>query len=198
MPLMNLFEPLFLLLALVTAVTLLSALVLAVFGSWRRSLAILRRLAIGAAVYFAIVIAVSAIVRPRKYHLHEPQCFDDWCITIDDALRHPSPPGPGGSLMVSLRLTSRARRVAMGEKDTVVYVVDGEGHRYDPLRDPTAFPLDGKLQPGQSVTTLRYFDVPDDGRKLGVVYTREGGFPIGWFIITEGGWFQKPPVVWVS
>jgi hypothetical protein len=30
------------------------------------------------------------------------------------------------------------------------------------------------------------------------VYTHEGGFPIGWFIISEGGWFQKPPIVWLN
>lgn len=51
------------------------------------------------------------------------------------------------------------------------------------------------LQPGQSVTTFRYYTVPDDGRKLGLVFTHDGGFPFGWLVISEGGWFQKPPVV---
>ncbi len=51
------------------------------------------------------------------------------------------------------------------------------------------------LQPGESITTARQFDVPRDTPNLGLIYTHEGGFPIGWFIITEGGWFQKPPVV---
>ena len=86
----------------------------------------------------------------------------------------------------------------MGEKGTVAYVVDQEGHRYDALRDATAFPFDGILQPGESVTTFRYFEIPDDGRKLGLVYRHEGGFPINWLIISEGGWFQKPLVVWLD
>ncbi|MGH9408497.1 MAG: hypothetical protein ACRD1V_03505 [Vicinamibacterales bacterium] len=198
MPLMNLFEPLFLLLALVTAGTLVAALVVAVFGDWRRALRLLRRLAIGAAIYFGIVIVVSLVVRPPDYQLHELRCFDDWCITVNGALRHPSPPLAGSNFVVLLRLTSRAKRVPMGEKDAVVYVVDEDGHRYDPLHDQTGFPLDGTLQPGQSVPTFRYFTIPDDGRKLGLVYTHEGGFPINWLIISEGGWFQKPPVVWLN
>jgi hypothetical protein len=43
--------------------------------------------------------------------------------------------------------------------------------------------------------TTRHFDVSRDAKDLGLIYTHEGGFPIGWLIITEGGWFQKPPVV---
>ncbi|HEY3886529.1 MAG TPA: hypothetical protein VGL62_15055 [Vicinamibacterales bacterium] len=192
MPLMNIFEPLFLLLALVTGVTVIAALLCAVFGASRRALRLLRRLAIGAAVYFAIVIIASLVVTPRQFTLHELRCFDDWCITVSGAQRHPSPPVAGSNFVVSLRLTNRARRVPMDEKDTVAYVVDAQAHRYDSLPDATAFPFDGILQPGESVTTFRYFNIPDDGRKLGLVFTHEGGFPIGWLIISEGGWFQKP------
>lgn len=198
MPLMTIFEPIFLVLALVAVGTLLTAAILALSGAWRRALRILRRLAIGIAVYLAVVILVSLFVPPRPYQLHELRCFDDWCITINGALRHPSPTFPGSNIMVSLRLTNRARGTAMGEKGTVVYLVDEDGHRYDPLHDPAAFPFEEKLQAGQSVTTFRYFDVPDDGRRLGVVYTHEGGFPIGWLIVGEGGWFQRPLVVWLN
>jgi hypothetical protein len=198
MPLMNVFEPLFLLLALVAIGTIVAALVFAIFGAWRRAARVLTRLAIGAAMYFGIVIVVSLVIRPREYQLHEPHCFDDWCITVNGALRHPSPPFQDSNYMLSLTLTNRARRVPMGEKGTVAYIVDEEGHRYDALHDPAAFPFDGILEPGQSVTSFRYFNVPDDGRKLGLVYTHQGGFPIWWLIIGEGGWFQKPTVVWLS
>lgn len=198
MPLMNLFEPLFLLLAVIAIGTVLTAVVMSVFGAWRRAGRILRRLAICAAVYFGIAIIVSAVVRPRQYSVDEPRCFDDWCITVNGALVHPPSPVAGSNFMVSLRLTSRAKRRPMGEKGAVGYVVDEDGRRYDPLHDAAAFPFDGILQPGQSVTTFRYFNIPDDGRKLGFVYTHEGGFPINWLIISEGGWFQKPIVVWLN
>jgi hypothetical protein len=195
---MNIFDLLFLALALVACGTVLTALVFAVFGAWRRALRILWRLAIGAATYLAVVVAVSLVIRPRQYGLHEPRCFDDWCITVNGALTHPSPPLPGSNFMVSMRLTNRARRAPMGEKGTVAYVVDEAGRRYDPLRDAAAFPFDAILQPGQSVTTFRYFTVPDDGRRLGLVYTHEGGFPIEWLIIGGDGWFRKPSAVWLN
>ena len=87
MPMMNIFEPLFLLLVLVTIITLVTAAVLALSGKLARAGRNLRRLAIGAAVYFAVVMAVS-ILSPRKvYHLGDTQCFDDWCIAVVDAKR---------------------------------------------------------------------------------------------------------------
>jgi len=198
MPLMNVFEPLFLLLAILAVGTLITVLGLAAVGRWRRALRILRRLAIGAVLYLAVVILVSLLVQPSQYQLHEPRCFDDWCITVNGALRHPSPPFQGSNLLVSMRLTNRARGTAMGEKGTVVYLVDEQGDRFDPLHDPTAFPFEERLPPGGSVTTFRHFNVPDDGRRVGLVYRHEGGFPIEWLVIGEGGWFQQPPIVWLN
>jgi hypothetical protein len=193
MPLMNLFEPLFLILVLVTLATVLTAVVCAVRGQIGRAGRILRRLLIGAAVYFAVVIAVSIVSPRRVYAVSDPQCFDDWCITVVAAQWTEAP--PAGRYEVTLRLSSRAQRVPMGEKGTVVYLTDAAGRRYDPLPDATDVPLDTILQPGQSVNATRRFDVPRDAANLGLVYTHEGGFPIGWLIITEGGWFQKPPIV---
>ena len=193
MPLMNLFEPLFLLLVLVTVSTVITAAVFALSGQVGRAGRIVRRWLIGAAVYFAVVIAVSIVSPQRVYAVMDPQCFDDWCITVVGSRWTAAP--PGGRYEVTLRLSSRAQRVPMGEQGTVVYVTDAAGRRYDPLPDSTEVPLDTVLQPGQSVIATRRFDVPQDATNLGLVYTHEGGFPIGWLIITEGGWFQKPPIV---
>src|SRR5579864_2605910 len=190
---MNLFEPLFLLLVLVTVATAITAAAFAVRGQIRRAGRIGRRWLIGAAAYFAVVIAVSIVSPQRVYAVMDPQCFDDWCITVVGARWMEAP--PGGRYEVTLRLSSRAQRVPMGEKGTVVYLTDASGRRYDPLADPTDVPLDTILQPGQSVIATRRFDVPREATNLGLVYTHKGGFPIGWLIITEGGWFQKPPIV---
>ena len=193
MPLMNIAEPLFLLLVLVTVITLVSAAVFAIGGKVARAGRILRGLGIGLAAYFAVVIAVSILSPRRVYHLGDTQCFDDWCIAVVDAQRTVKPATT--RYEVSLRLSNRARRVPMGEKGTVLYLTDARGRRYDPLPDPSAVPLDTMLQPGESVNAKRRFDVPLDAQDLGLTYTHEGGFPIGWFIIGEGGWFQKPPIV---
>jgi hypothetical protein len=193
MPLMNLFEPLFLLLALVTVITLVTATAFGVGGRWARAGRILRRLGIGAAVYFAVVIAVSIVSPRRVYRVGDTQCFDDWCIAVVEAHRAAAP--ADAAYEVVLRLSNRAKGVPMGEKGTVVYLTDARGRRFDPLPDPAAVPLDTRLQPGESVIAIRRFDVPRDAQALGLVYTHEGGFPIGWLVISEGGWFQQPPIV---
>jgi hypothetical protein len=193
MPLVNVFEPLFLLLVLVTVVTLVVAAMLAARGNLKRAGRVLRRLGIGAAVYFAVVIVVSILSSRRVYRVGDTQCFDDWCIAVMETRRTETP--PTNRYEISLRLSNRARRVPMGEKGTVVYLTDRSGRRYDPLPDPAAVPLDTILQPGESLEATRRFEVPQEARDLGLTYTHEGGFPIGWLIISEGGWFQQPPIV---
>src|SRR6266568_7679139 len=190
---MNVFEPLFLLLVLVTVITLIAAVGMAISGRFARAVRTLKRLAVGVAAYFAVVVLVSIVSPRRTYRVGDAQCFDDWCITVTDARWTATPPGT--AYEVVLRLSSRARRTPMGEKGTVVYLTDIRGLRYDPLPDQAAVPFDTKLPPGGSVVATRHFDIPRDARGLGLVYTHEGGFPIGWFIISEGGWFQKPPLV---
>lgn len=193
MPLMNVFEPLFLGLLVVAVVTLATALGLAMFGRFARALRILGRLGVGAAVYFAVVIAVSIFNPQKLYRIGETQCFDDWCIAVTGAGWTGTP--PGDSLEVGLRISNRARRVPMGEVGTTVYVIDANGRRYDPVSDPGDVRLDTVLPPGESRDASRRFTVPPATPHLSLIYTHQGGFPIGWFIITEGGWFQKLPAV---
>jgi hypothetical protein len=193
MPLMNVFEPLFLLLVVVTLGTLAAAASWAMRGNFARAGRMLRRLGIGAALYFAVAITVSIVSPRRTYHVGDNQCFDDWCIAVVDAQRTELPQAI--QYDVRLRLSNRARRVPMGEKGTVVYLVDRQGRRYDPLPDPTDVPVAAMLQPGQSLDATRRFDVARDAQDVGLIYTHEGGFPIGWLIIGEGGWFGQPPIV---
>ena len=189
---MSVFEPLFLLLVLVTGFTLVTALAFLVRGKFARAVRIGRRLAVGATIYFAVVIAVSLVTTRREFRVGDTQCFDDWCIAVVEAHRAESPPA---GYDVTLRLSNRARRMPMGEKGTVVYLTDAQGRRYDPLPDEAMVPFDTQLQPGTSVIARRRFDVARDARDVGLVYTHEGGFPIGWLIVGEGGWFSQPPKV---
>lgn len=185
---MNLYEPLFLLLALVTLVTWTTALILAVSGRLRRAGRILRRWSVGAAIYFAVVIVVSAVQTPRDFALGEPQCFDDWCIAVVG--RHSAP--DARSMDVTLRVSNRAKRVPMGERGAAVYLVDAQGRRFAPDPQGSDTPLDTVIGPGESFDASRRFQVPVDATDLAIVYTHDAGFPIGWLIITEGGWFAKP------
>lgn len=193
MPLTSVFEPLFLLLVLVTIGTMLAAAMAAMRGQFPRAGRIARRLAIGAALYFASAIAVSALTPRRTFHVGEAQCYDDWCITVSDAGRAPAPDDTVYD--VTLRFSNRARRMPMGEKGTVVYLEDESGHRFDPVARPGDIPIDTVIPPGGAVAAARRFIVPPEVRIAGLAYNHEGGFPIGWLIISGGGWFARPPIV---
>jgi hypothetical protein len=123
----------------------------------------------------------------------DPRCFDDWCITVENATRRPV----GGRIayLVTLRLSSTARRVSQREKSVAVYLTDDGGRRYNSTPQSADLPFDIQLGPQESVTATRTFEVPPDAQNLGLVITHEGGFPIGWFIIGYESWFHKPALV---
>lgn len=189
---MTLFEPIFLLLALVALITLTLAGVSGLRGQRVRAARLLQRLAIGAGIYLGAVAAASLLMPRQVYEIGDAQCFDDWCIAVEQVQRAPS--ASGVRYDVSLRLSNRARRVPMGERGTVVYLTDSRQRRFDPLPGGCV-PFATQLAPGESVLASRQFDVPADAAEVGLIYTHEGGFPIGWFIVGEGGWFGQPPIV---
>jgi hypothetical protein len=121
------------------------------------------------------------------------RCFDDWCIAVENASRQEAQGGV--TYLVTLRLSSSARRVTQRENNVVVYVADRLGRRYDPAPDPSAVAMNVQLGPQESVTATRSFRVPAEARELGMVIDHEGGFPIGWFILGDETWFHKPTIV---
>lgn len=189
---MTIYDLLFIILFLTSVVTLAVAALAALRGRRPRAMTILRRYAIGAAIYFGIVIIVSLAAPRQLLRLGEPLCFDDWCITVENVERVVSPSEV--NYIASLHLASRARRVAQRENGLVVYLSDTFGHRYDSVSDSTAIPLNVLLQPLESVTTRRIFKVPTGATVSGLVITHESKFPIEWFII-GGGPFRKAPMV---
>lgn len=187
---MTIFEPLFLLLVLAAAIAVISAAVAAVRGRGAAARRTLTRLGIAAAIYMLVVLTVSMATPRPSYRVGDTRCFDDWCIAVTHATR-----ATPTTILVGLRLSSRAKRISQRELGTVVYLTDSAGHRYDPAVDAREIPLDVLLQPGQAIETQRRFVVPSEARGLSLVYTHEGGFPIGFFIIGENEWAHGPPLV---
>src|SRR4051812_35379924 len=144
---MNLFEPLFLLLALTIIITLVTAAVRAGMGQLVRSRRILLRLGIGAGAYFAIVIGVSAASPRRVYQPGDAQCFDDWCITVVSGGWTDAAPV---RYEVALRLSNRARRGPMGEKRTGGYLPDARGRRDGPPAEGGDGGFGKLIPPGQA------------------------------------------------
>ncbi|HTT63946.1 MAG TPA: hypothetical protein VMG35_18975 [Bryobacteraceae bacterium] len=161
---MTVFDLLFLLLVLASLGTFLAAAVAALLGRGARALATLRKWGLGALLYVAIVAAVGFFSPQKVLRPGDPWCFDDWCLTVERVTQAPAP--PQAAYTVTLRIFSRARRVSQRAKGAWIYLIDRGGRRYPPEPDPSAVPLDVRLQPGESVTTARTFKVPADAGSL--------------------------------
>jgi hypothetical protein len=190
---MALFDLPFILLFLAMLASLLWAAGCAVRGQFSRAGRILIRIAACGALYMAIVIVASAILPRRTMNLREPQCFDDYCVSVDAFKRIPQ--SAGVEYSVDLRLANRALRGSEREKNLVMYLTDVRGRRYEPDGDKSSSPYTVLLAPQESVVVSRSFLVPAGAGELGAVVTHEGGFPIRWLIIGYDTWFRKPPVV---
>jgi hypothetical protein len=190
---MSAFDLLFIAVFLATAVTLFSAAVLALRGRGAcRSRAPSEVVHLRRGVSRHVVL--SSVFWPRTVlEVGDRRCFDDWCIAVEKASRQEAQGGV--SYLVTLRLSSSARRVTQRENNVVVYLADQGGHRYDPVPDPSAVAMNVQLGPQESVTATRSFRVPAEARELGLVIDHEGGFPIGWFILGDETWFHKPTIV---
>jgi len=186
---MTIFDLLFILCFLAAVIVLVLTAITAIRGHRDKALAMLRRLGVCIAIYMAIVLATAIVLPQKVYHVGDTQCFDDWCIAAAKFTRDPK------SIEVELRLSSRAKQAPQGEKGTVAYLVDTQGHRYNPDPESVTIPFDTLLQPSESVLATRRFKVSDNVRNLSLIYTHEGGFPIGSLIIGENTWFHGPPVV---
>jgi hypothetical protein len=190
---MTVFDLIFILVFLSTAVTLLVAASLGVSGHRRQAVRILRIVALGWGLYLATVIAGSIFLPRRVLKMGEPRCFDEICIAIDSFQTKPA--GSNASYTVGLALASNARRQSQRENDLVFYLSDTQGNRYDPLGGELTKPSTVLLQPQSSVSIEETFLVPAATNGIGGVIAHEGGFPIRWFIIGEEAWFRKPAIV---
>jgi hypothetical protein len=193
---MSLFDLFFLALALAAAGTLVAALITAARGRWARALTILTRLLICAAVYIGIVYLSAALSKRLVLHVGDPQCNDDWCFAVDNVKR--TPHEDRVAYDVSLRIFSRALRVDMHENGARdVYLVDSAGRRYDPIPRGTEVPLNTLVHAGESIPTMRFFDVPAKARGLGLIVERQGFPGPVCLVIGECDQIHGPPIVYV-
>jgi len=169
---MSIFDLVFLAAALATAGSLLAAAVAAVRGRLAASRRVLRRLALGAGVYLVVLVAVSLFTPGRVLAIGEDNCSDDWCVAVTGV----SPPSGSEdhSLVVTFRLTSRARRVTQREHGVLAYVRDSAGHRIDAQPAAGEAPFDIALGPGDKVETTRHFSLSPDAAPAEIVLTRAG------------------------
>lgn len=195
---MTVFDLVFILVFLSTVVTLAFVLYAVVRGQQEKAGRVLRRLGTLLAAYLGTVVAVSLLTPRRVLGLKEDQCFDDWCVAVEEVRLSPAVgpppllPAKGIFYVVELRVSSRALRRAQSAPDTTVYLLDNQGRTYHPSPEGQrayeadhgeAASLGARLQPGGSFHTVRVFDLPGDARDVGLVVSHGEG--PGWFIIGD-------------
>jgi hypothetical protein len=193
---MSVFDLLFLLAALASAVALVAATFFAVRGPRRRALNILRVYGICVLAYLTVGVATAFLRPQRVMATRDPWCFDDWCLTVEQVSQTTSQQDI--RYRVELRIFSRARRAAQRASGAWIYLIDDQGRRYSPDPDPSAVPLDILLQPHESVTTSRTFRVSADVHGLGLLTGHGGSYcgPMAFLIIGESGClFKKPAMI---
>ncbi len=186
---MRIFDLLFLALLPVLAAWLARAFYLTARNEWdgaRREWVV-----VGSAVaaYMSIVMATSLGTPRRRLPMGEDQCFDDWCVGVERAAK-----ARDGLYIVTLRVSSRAKRARQREWDAGVRLVDGTGRRYEiSAANGRARPLSDELGPGEAFETTRVFDVPGEPEGL-ALQVKHGAWP-GLFIIGgEGSLFHRDTV----
>ena len=194
---MTIFDLLFLALLPALAVWLARAFYWTARDEWGRARRLWLELGAAAAVYLSVVVATSVATPRRRLRMGEDQCFDDWCLAAERVTR------VGGEFYaVTLRVSSRAKRVRQREWDAGVRVVDGRGRRYEvsaagqrafEAANGRARPLSDELGPGDSFETVRVFDAPGEPEGLALEVTHGAG--PGLFIIGgEGSLFHRETV----
>lgn len=153
----------------------------------------MRIFSLAALCYVAIVATAGALAPQRVLHLREPWCFDDWCLSVDQVSRMPSPPDV--EYNVSLRVFSQAQRVSQRAKGAWIYLIDRQGNRYAPEADRSGVPLDVRLSPGESVAASRVFRIPENAGPIRLI-TGHGPAWLPKFIIAdESSLLHKPTFV---
>lgn len=191
----TIFDLIFLLALLMSAVTLVLAAIAGIRGRRARLLGILRTWGIGALIYCACALSVAFFAPQRLIAIGDPWCFDDWCLTVEGVKSAAAERAV--SYRVDMRISSEARRISQRALGAWIYLIDDAGHRYAPDSDPSAIPLDVRLGPGESVTTSRTFRVPAGVTHLGLITGHGGPYcRMGVLIIGSGGClFNKPAMI---
>ena len=192
---MTIFDLLFLAAVLTGIGTLVLGLVATLRGRRARAAVLVRRVGIGAVIYFGTLLSASAFTPQRYLRRGDLECSDDWCIGVRSLRRETS--GAVVRYDVTFQLASRARRVAQRERFVVAYLLDDRRRRYFPLAHPTSVPFDTLLQAGETIQATRRFRVPSDTRVVGVVVSRagRGRFPGCCIIGDEGSLFHRSTII---
>ena len=168
---------------------------------------LLRRLLVFVGGYTLLLIAVSVAEPQREIPIGTAQCFDEWCVTVQGVVRQAAigeVRAKGTFYVVTLSLSSRAKRRRQSEPDAIVYLLDGAGRRFDVSESAqrglvaegiAGERLDAFLDPGAAVLSRVAFDVPNDAAHVALVKASRSRFPFRWIVGDPQSWLHRPTVV---
>src|SRR5262249_24045701 len=127
-PRMTIFDLIFLL----AVVGCVSTLVALGFFLFRRHYRLARRLALALGsflvLYTSVLLSVSLLSPQHTLAMHQDRCFDDWCLSAERVMQQPSIGAivsvHGEFLLVTVRVSSRAKAVTERATDVQVYLLD--------------------------------------------------------------------------
>ena len=136
----------------------------------------LRALAVVVAAYALVLVAGSALSHDRRISFGTMLCFDDWCATVTGVRTFPGPIAGRKTVVVSLSISSAARRRIQRGSNPHVDVIDDAGvwYRADRLAGPSA-DLRSPVGPGESFRTAVSAVVPT-GASIAAVRVWEGAW----------------------
>ncbi len=143
----------------------------------------LGRLLGGFVALYAVALVCVALAIPRKFYSPgERRCFDEWCVAaIDAQVADGSADDPCGgdrnsrSWLVTIEVSSEAKRVRQRAPDARAELEDQQGKRYQPCAAALARGtgparvLSDRLGPGESFEVVLPFQLPGEATPAGLV-----------------------------
>lgn len=203
---MSLFDLLFLFCFAAAAITVGRIGYLAIRRRFRAAGRVFIRLMVCVAVYMLVLIGFSLFEPQREVPIGTTRCFDDWCITVEQSARQATigtTKAAGTFCVVTLRVSSRAKRITQREPDVYLYLIDESGRRFEisPAGQQALAqaglagePVSSFVGPGSSFESRVVFDVPANARHLAFVKASHGWFPVRLIIGEPQSWLHKPTI----
>src|SRR5436305_7938567 len=178
---MSIFDLLFLASLLAVVIVLVRVVYLAIRTRWRAVGKTAAWLLMFIAAYMLVLLGFSIAEPQKQVAIGEPQCFDDWCITAEQASRQDAigtTRATGTFCIATVRVSSRAKGRPQRETDVRVLLIDERGRRFDvspagqralEQQGLAGKPVTSFVDPEGSFESRLAFDVPRDVRKLNLV-----------------------------
>jgi len=204
---MSIFDLLFLLSLLGVVIILVRILYLSIRTRWRAAGRTAAWLLMFVAAYMLVLLGFSIATPQKEVPAGTEQCFDDWCITVEQATRQDAigtTRASGTFCIATVRVSSRAKGRPQRETDVRISLIDDRGRRFDvspsgqralEQQGQAGQPVTSFAEPGGSFESRLAFDVPRDAGKLNLVKSSWGWFPFRLIIDDPQSWLHRPTVV---